>query len=369
MKCGEGLRRRRSSTQGGSTGTASTPTRRRTALEEPDEDRRSTARGRERPGTEMRTIIPSPVSLTTGMPNTALVGVRGAQDELRRHRRHHHRPGEAPVPRVRPRLRQRLVRDRPTRCRPGPSPTFAGCAVTNTFGERLWVEPAGGGARGGLAALEHVHDRASSEGKAEADTTLLLLPTAPKVERGASRRGRDADPRRGGEHGLGDRDDGAAGRRGEPSRVWRPAARRELTSNARCGRRRPRRRNPCRRGIRYEVMSTVPENWIPFIPAHDAGRNRDRPTPARGAAPGARRRSRPIPSASSRGPCCCATARTPPAEHPYFIHEEEVPRDGAQVIQAFQRTRWSNGRAGRTGLEPLCDEWRGRRGSNPRPQA
>jgi hypothetical protein len=27
----------------------------------------------------------------------------------------------------------------------------------------------------------------------------------------------------------------------------------------------------------------------------------------------------------------------------YYIHEEEVPRTGVRVSQAFQRTRWMNG--------------------------
>jgi hypothetical protein len=29
----------------------------------------------------------------------------------------------------------------------------------------------------------------------------------------------------------------------------------------------------------------------------------------------------------------------------YFVHEEEVPRAGAQVSQNYQRTRWRGGRA------------------------
>jgi hypothetical protein len=29
---------------------------------------------------------------------------------------------------------------------------------------------------------------------------------------------------------------------------------------------------------------------------------------------------------------------------PYFLHEEEVPRAGVRVTQAFQRTRWHDGR-------------------------
>jgi hypothetical protein len=34
---------------------------------------------------------------------------------------------------------------------------------------------------------------------------------------------------------------------------------------------------------------------------------------------------------------------TPPA--PYYVHEEEVPRAGARVSHAYQRTRWRDGRA------------------------
>ena len=29
---------------------------------------------------------------------------------------------------------------------------------------------------------------------------------------------------------------------------------------------------------------------------------------------------------------------------PYFVHEEEVPRAGVRVSQAYQRTRWTDGR-------------------------
>jgi hypothetical protein len=32
------------------------------------------------------------------------------------------------------------------------------------------------------------------------------------------------------------------------------------------------------------------------------------------------------------------------ARHAYFLHEEEVPREGVQVIKNFQRTRWRDGR-------------------------
>ena len=57
-----------------------------------------------------RTMIPVPVSFS-GMPNTRWWAFEDTQDQLRRHRRQHDRPGEAAVHGVRARLRQRLVRD------------------------------------------------------------------------------------------------------------------------------------------------------------------------------------------------------------------------------------------------------------------
>ena len=33
-----------------------------------------------------------------------------------------------------------------------------------------------------------------------------------------------------------------------------------------------------------------------------------------------------------------------PSAQTYFVNEEEVPRAGARLFQAFQRTRWTDGR-------------------------
>jgi len=30
--------------------------------------------------------------------------------------------------------------------------------------------------------------------------------------------------------------------------------------------------------------------------------------------------------------------------HPYFVHEEAIPREGLRVVKQFQRTRWRDGR-------------------------
>ncbi len=100
----EGLRRRRVLRRDGSTGTASTSTPAAALDPVPGSD----ATGL--PPDAPRTMIPV-AGVVRRHAEHALVGVRGRPDELRRHRRQHHRPGQAAVPRVRAGLRQRLVRD------------------------------------------------------------------------------------------------------------------------------------------------------------------------------------------------------------------------------------------------------------------
>jgi hypothetical protein len=97
--------------------------------------------------------------------------------------------------------------------------------------------------------------------------------------------------------------------------------------------------------IRYQVMTSVPENWIPMIPTHVNGDNRETqlqraamlriligdndPTPDP---------VRPRTSLLRQG------LETVPATA-YLLHEEEIPRAGTRVSQSFQRTRTRDGRA------------------------
>jgi hypothetical protein len=99
--------------------------------------------------------------------------------------------------------------------------------------------------------------------------------------------------------------------------------------------------------IRYRLMSTVPENWIPFIPVHVAGDNRevqlqrasmprivnDSPT----SLPPELRKVKPRTVLLREG-LDATPART------YMVHEEEVSRAGTRLLQAYQRTRgWDDG--------------------------
>jgi hypothetical protein len=89
-------------------------------------------------------------------------------------------------------------------------------------------------------------------------------------------------------------------------------------------------------------MNSVPENWIPFIPVHVPGNNRQIPL---------QRAAMPRILDGDPNPPVKVQPRTmllregldkaPPQT--YFIHKEEVSRAGARLTQAFQRTRWTDG--------------------------
>ncbi len=79
--------------------------------------------------------------------------------------------------------------------------------------------------------------------------------------------------------------------------------------------------------IRYVLGTTVPDNWIPFIPVHMEGSDTEIRL-QRAAMPGA------------KGALGVFLKEVPA---PYYVNEEEVPRSGVIVQRSFQRTRWFNG--------------------------
>jgi hypothetical protein len=93
--------------------------------------------------------------------------------------------------------------------------------------------------------------------------------------------------------------------------------------------------------IRYVAGTTVPENWIPFLPVQVSAATGDirlqRGRMAR-IIPGA-----PAPTVAPRGAILRHGLDETP-QQPYFIEEEEVPSGGVKVVRAFQRTRWYDGR-------------------------
>lgn len=222
-----------------------------------------------------------------------------------------------------------------------------GVAVTNVFGERTWVEAAGRGPDDAWQRWAMFLNNIKGKGNETADTSLLLLPVAAKVTEG---------PRL--EEVLLVRDEVANMvwaienviplETGEP-KAGVEAARELRTFFERDLERRlgaPPTPPPAAAGtrLRYQVMNSVPENWIPFVPVHVDGDPHHRSIQLQRAAmlrviegdPARPEKVRPRTS----------LLRHNLAERlPYYLHEEEVPRAGVIVTQRYQRTRWRDGRA------------------------
>ncbi len=223
-----------------------------------------------------------------------------------------------------------------------------GMAVTNVFGERTWIEGAGSGEDDNWQRWAIFLNSIRGKGHQPADLSLLIPPAAQKVLEGRAL-----------EEVLLARDEMAnmvwAIERtivlpsGEP-KLGREAANETRSFYEKDLERRlgfPPQPLPPAEGakIRYQVMSSVPENWIPLIPVHIEGDNREvqlqraamlrilvgdtDPTPDP---------VRPRTFLLRQG-----LEETPPSK--YVLHEEEVPRAGTRVSLSFQRTRWRDGRA------------------------
>src|SRR5262245_43451674 len=87
--------------------------------------------------------------------------------------------------------------------------------------------------------------------------------------------------------------------------------------------------------IRYLLGTTVPENWIPFLPVHKPGSVQDIQF-VRASMP--KLGSPPRDVIKAKG---VLLTEVPP---PYFIHEEEVSYAGAIVQRSYRRVRWYDGK-------------------------
>lgn len=225
-----------------------------------------------------------------------------------------------------------------------------GIAVTNVFGERTWVEAAGSGDDDDWQRWAMFLMSIKGKGHEPADLSLMIPPAAQKVI--------ESRPL---EEVMLARDEMAnmvwAIEKTIPLPTGEPKPGLEAAYETRTffehdlerqlGR--PPRPVPPAEGakIRYKVMSSVPENWIPMIPVHVAGDNRETQ----------------LQRAAMLRIIECDPNLHPPPPVPvrprttlmrqgldqdvttgYLVHEEEVPRAGVRVTESFQRTRWLNGR-------------------------
>ena len=87
--------------------------------------------------------------------------------------------------------------------------------------------------------------------------------------------------------------------------------------------------------IRYLLGTSVPENWIPFIPVQRPGSYQDIYF-QRAAMP--KLGTPPKDVIKAKGVLLTEVIS------PYFINEEEIPYSGTIVTRSYQRTRWYNGK-------------------------
>lgn len=222
--------------------------------------------------------------------------------------------------------------------------TIAGFVVQNTFGERFWITAAGSGPddawqRWSMFTVNTLSAGGAGAGSA-ADTSLVLMPTASKIQRGPL---------------LEDvwlvRDEVA-------NMVWGIEQTVPLASGeSKPGLETARQTLAFYQGLiqasasqpasgdaplRYQVMSTVPENWIPFIPVHVDGDNREIQL-QRAALPRILDGDPNPPVKVQPRTMLLRPGLDAVAPQPYLVHEEEVSRAGTRAVQGFQRTRWTNG--------------------------
>jgi len=219
----------------------------------------------------------------------------------------------------------------------GSALNIKGLAVTNTFGERFWIEPAGRGSDEAWQPWAMFALNIKGTTDEPADLTLLVLPTVPKIQESSALeevafvRDEMANMVWGIEtvvpmaHGW--------------SREGNIAAA-ELDAFLRAALPPPPPFEP-KAAFRYNIMTTVPENWIPFVPEHVPNSNRQIQL---------RRAAMPrypydlTPNFERVRPRTTLLREGLDANKPYHIHEEEVPRAGMRVAELYQRTRWKNGK-------------------------
>jgi hypothetical protein len=221
---------------------------------------------------------------------------------------------------------------------------LSGCAVTNTFNERFWIRPAAVGLDDDPRRFTMFTSSVAGEARLPADTSLLLLPTTagaidgPGLEEVVLIRDEMANMVWGVEKVV-SLPDGSTMPGLEAARETRAYFERLLAESG-AG---PGADPPSVADIRYRVMDTVPENWIPFIAARVS--STERQIRLQRAAmprvldddPADPKRIEPLTMLLRDG-----LDRAP--RESYFLEEAEVEREGVHVVRNFQRTRWLDGR-------------------------
>jgi hypothetical protein len=221
-----------------------------------------------------------------------------------------------------------------------------GMAVTNVFGERTWIEPAGSGTDENWQRWSMFTINTTAIGD-PADTSLLLMPTSPKVMDGAPLeevmlvRDEMANMVWGIERTIPLSSGG--GKPGAEAAVETVQYFKRLILESGGGAA-PGPLLPNEAKIRYELMSSVPENWIPFIPVRVPGDPREIQLQRASLLRMLEGDPDPVPRPVQPRTTLLRQGLDKTVPEPYFIHEEEVPRAGVRATLAYRRVRSKSGK-------------------------
>jgi hypothetical protein len=225
--------------------------------------------------------------------------------------------------------------------------TIKGLSVTNVFGERLWVEAAGKGLDDAWNKWSMFSLNTKGNMGEQTDNSLLVLPTVSKIQEGKPIeevhliRDEVANMVWGIERiipiapGIGKQGNEAAR---ELKMRYQQLVDKDIDDGSIV----PVEKD-YKADISYEVMNTVPENWIPFIPVKI---NKDIRSIRlqRAAMPRILNRDTEKPAKIEPRTTLLREGLDAEEKLTYFINEEEVTRAGTNVYQSYQRTRWYNGK-------------------------
>jgi len=230
----------------------------------------------------------------------------------------------------------------------GSDATIGGVAVTNVFGERLWVEAAGSGPADDWQRWAMFLLSTKGQQNQPADLSLLVPPAAQQVLEGQPLddvllvRDEMANMVWGIERAIA-LPSGESKNGREAAYETRAFYERDLEQRLGAPPQPP--ATAASAKVRYNLMTSVPENWIPMIPVHVPNDNRSIQIQR-----GAMLRVMDGDTNTTPDPVRPRTVllrqgldQTPAAK--YVIHEEEVPRAGTRALRCFRRTRWRDGRA------------------------
>jgi len=221
-----------------------------------------------------------------------------------------------------------------------------GLVVTNVFGERFWIESSSKGQDEDPQRWTMYSQNIAGDANVPADMSMLVSPSVPKILEGKPLeeiyliRDEVANMVWGVETKIAlPSGDAVPGREAalqmqqHYQRIVAHENNGHLTTAA---------AEPVA-AIRYQLMNSVPENWIPFIPAHKDNDKREIQLQRASMPRIIEGDTKPIEKIKPRTSLLREGLAAAPAQA-YFIYEEEVPRAGARVCQSFQRTRWYGGK-------------------------